>query len=94
MGVCFLRAPLGNMERCYFLRAFEIMRYITRYIKMPCKQVSFSTGAPLGKLEGICLMGHFDRKGKYIWVPFFDPEDINILSLGAIRNCGKGTELS
>jgi hypothetical protein len=33
-------------------------------------------------------------KGKYIWVPFFDPEDIKILSLGAIWNFGKGTGLS
>jgi hypothetical protein len=28
------------------------------------------------------LLGLFERKGKYIWIPFMDPEDIKILSLG------------
>jgi hypothetical protein len=41
---------------------------------MPCKRVSLSIGTPLGKLEGIV----------FIWVPFLDPGDIKILSLGAI----------
>jgi len=40
------------------------------------------------------LPGLFERKGKYIWVPFLDPEEIKILSLGAIWNFGKGTGLS
>ena len=40
------------------------------------------------------LAGTFERKGKYIWVPFLDPEDIKILSLGAIWSFGKGTGLS
>jgi hypothetical protein len=31
---------------------------------------------------------------EYIWVPFLDPEDIKILSLGAIWNYGKGKGLS
>jgi len=31
----------------------------------------------------------FERKGWYIWVPFLDPEDIKILSLGAIWDFGK-----
>ena len=61
---------------------------------MPCKRVSLSIGAPLGNLEWIRLMGLFKRKGKYIWVPFLDPEDIKILSLGAIWKFGKGTGLS
>ena len=61
---------------------------------MPCKQVSHSIGALLGNLEGICLPGLFERKGQYIWVPFLDPADIKILSLGAIWNFGKGTGLS
>jgi len=61
---------------------------------MPCKLVSLSIGALLGNLEGICLPGLFERKGQYIWVTFLDPEDINILSLGAIWNFGKGTGLS
>jgi hypothetical protein len=53
MGVCFLRdLLLGNMEGCSFHRAFEIKRYIKSYIKMPCKWVPLSIGAPLGNLEG------------------------------------------
>jgi len=39
---------LGNTEGCSFLRAFEIKRYIKRYVKMPCKQVSLSTGPGWG----------------------------------------------
>ena len=38
-------------------------------------------------------VGTFGKKGKCIWVPFLDPEDIKILSLGAIWNFGKGTGL-
>ena len=49
---------------------------------MPCKRVSLSIGAPLGNLEGIRLPGLFERKGKHMWVPFSDPEDIKFLSLG------------
>ena len=60
---------------------------------MSCKQVSLSIGAPMGNLDGIRLPGLFERKGKYIWVPFLDPEEIKILSLGAIWNFGKGTGL-
>jgi len=61
---------------------------------MPCKQVSLSIGALLRNLERIRLPGLFERKVKYIWVPFLDPEDIKILRLGAIWNLGKGTGLS
>ena len=63
---------------------------------MPYKRVSLSTGALLGNLEGIRLLGLFEWKGlySYIWVPFLDPGDIKILNLGAIRNFGKGTGLS
>jgi hypothetical protein len=61
---------------------------------MPCKWVSLSLGAPLGNLDRIHLLGLFERKGKYIWVCFLDPEDIKILSLGAIWNFGKGTGFS
>jgi len=57
-------------------------------------QASISIGAPLGNLEGILLLGLFERKEKYIWVPFLDPDDIKNLSLGAIWNLGKGTGLS
>jgi hypothetical protein len=84
---------LGNIDGCSFLRAFEIKRHIKRYVKMPCKQVSLSIGAPMGNLDGIHLPGPFERKGKYIWVPFSDLEEINILSLEAIWNIGKGTGL-
>jgi len=37
----------------------------------------------MGNLEGICLLGVFEKNRK-VWVPFLDPEDIKILSLGAI----------
>jgi hypothetical protein len=84
---------LGNLEGRSFLRAFEINRYITRYVKLPCKWVSLSIGALPGTLEGIPLPGRFERKGKYIWAPFLDPEDIKMLSLGAIWNFHKGTGL-
>jgi len=40
------------------------------------------------------LPGLSERKEKYIWVSFLDPEDIKILSLGAIWNFGKETGLS
>jgi len=43
-------------------------------------------GDPLGNLKGIRLEGRFESKGKYIWVPFLDREDIKILSLGVIWN--------
>ena len=56
-------APLlGNMEGRSFLRAFEIKRYIKRYVKIPCKQASLSTGASVGNLEGIRWPGLFERK--------------------------------
>jgi hypothetical protein len=60
---------------------------------MPCKWVSLSIGALLGNLEGIHLLGHVERKGKYIWIPFLDLEDMKILSLGAFWNFGKGAGL-
>jgi hypothetical protein len=57
-------APLlGNMDRRFFLRAFEIKRYIKRYVKMPCKRVSLSIGPLLGNQEGIRLPGLLERKG-------------------------------
>jgi len=90
-----LEAPLlVHMEGRSFLRAFETKRYIKRYLQMPCKRVSLSIGAPLGNLDGLRRSGLFEGKGKNIWVPFLDPEDIKILSLGAIWNFGKGTGLS
>jgi hypothetical protein len=53
---------LGNMEGRCILRAFEIKRYIERYLKMHCKWVSLSIGALLGNLEGIRLLGLLERK--------------------------------
>jgi hypothetical protein len=85
---------LGNKEGRSILRAFVIKRYIKRYVKMPCKRVSLPIGAPFGSVDGIRSPGRFERKGKYIWVPFLDPEDIQILCLGAIWNSGKGTGLA
>jgi len=48
----------------------------------------------LGKLGGGSFAGTFERKEKYIWFHFLEPEDIKILSLGAIWNLSKGTGLS
>jgi hypothetical protein len=55
-------APLlGNMEGHSFLRAFEIKRYIKRYVKMLCKRVSLSLyiGASMRNLVGIRFAGTF-----------------------------------
>jgi hypothetical protein len=57
-------APLlENMEGRSFLRAFEIKRYIKRYVNMLCTRVSLSIGAPMGNLVGIRVPGLFERKG-------------------------------
>ena len=40
-----------------------LKRYTKTDVKMPCKWVSLSIGAPLGNLEGIHLPGLFERKG-------------------------------
>jgi hypothetical protein len=53
---------LGNIGGRSFLRAFEIKRYIKTDVKMPCRRVSLSIGAPLGNLEGIRLPGLFFKK--------------------------------
>jgi hypothetical protein len=57
---------------------------------MPCKRVSLSLGVELGNLEGICLLALFEKKEKYIRVPFLDPEDIKVLSLGPSGTLVKG----
>jgi hypothetical protein len=49
---------------------------------------------PAGEPGGGSFARTFERKEKYIWVPFLDPEIIQILSLGAIWNFSKGTGLS
>jgi len=60
---------------------------------MLCKRLSLYIGASLGSLEGVRLPGFSREKKQYIWVPFVDPEDIKILSLGAICKFSKGTGL-
>ena len=63
MGIS-IRAPLlGNMQGRSGLRAFEIKRYIKKYVKMHGKRVSLSIGAPLGDLEEVRLQELFERKG-------------------------------
>jgi len=74
--------------RCNYLTA------LTVGLQMPYKRVSLSIGALSGKLEGVRLAGLLREKKKYIWVPFLDPEDIKILSLGAIWNFNEGIGLS
>jgi hypothetical protein len=75
------------MEVRFFLGAFlfrgNFMRF-SREIQMPCKWVSLSIGSLLGNLEEVRLPGYLREKKKYIWGPFLNPEDIEILSLGAI----------
>jgi hypothetical protein len=59
-GSVSIGAPLlGNIEGRSFLRAFEIKRYINRYVKIPCKQVSLSIGAPFGEPGGDLLARTF-----------------------------------
>jgi len=81
MGTHFYRGP-----------AFE--EHGRRYVKMPCNRVSLFTGASLGNLKGIRLPGLSERKGWFMWVPFLGPDDIKVLSHGAIWYFGKGTGLS
>jgi hypothetical protein len=45
-------------------------------------------------MERVHLLQFLREKEKYIWVPFMDPEDVKILSLGVILNFSKGTGLS
>jgi hypothetical protein len=50
--------------------------------------------SPMGEPGGGSFASTFERKRKYIWVPFLDPEAIKILSLEAIWNFSQGTRLS
>jgi hypothetical protein len=47
----------------------------------------------LGNSERARLLGLLREKKKYIWLLLLDPEGIEILSVGAIWNFSKGTEL-
>jgi len=49
---------------------------------------------PAGEPGGGSFAGTFERKEKYIWGPFLDPEAIKNSSVGAIWNFSKGTGLS
>jgi len=49
---------------------------------------------PVGEPGGCSFAGTFERKEKYIWVPFLDREAIRILSLVVIFNFSKGRGLS
>jgi hypothetical protein len=63
--------------------------------KMPCKRASLSLHrGPAGEPGEGSFAGTFERKENYTWVPFLDLEAIKILSMGAIWNSSKGTELS
>lgn len=86
---CFHRGPFWETRRdALFLGLLDKEMY-QEICKMHCKRVSLSIGAPLGNLEGIRLPRLFERIGKYIWVPFLDPEKIKIFKSGAIWNVGK-----
>ena len=81
-------APLlGNMDGHFFLVAFLLAEFLLGPLaicKMPCRRLSLSIGAPLGKLERVRLMGILREKKSYIWFPFLHTEVINIFSVGAI----------
>ena len=66
----------------------EIFVWILRYEKCPVNRSLSPWGALLGNLERVRLPELLRERKKYIWVPFLDPEGINILSLGAIWNIG------
>jgi hypothetical protein len=53
---------LGNMEGRSFLRAFEIKKYLKRFVKMHSKRVYLPIGAPLGNLEGRSFLRAFEIK--------------------------------
>ena len=98
MGDCFHRGPtFGEHGRCFFLRAFLFrgifMRLLQDRQNTLYMGISLHRG-PAGEPGGGLFARIFDRKEKYIWVPFLDPEDMNILSLEVIWNYSKGTGLS
>jgi hypothetical protein len=55
-----------DMMGRYFLRAFEIKRYIKSYLKMPCKRLYFSIGAPLENLKGFACRDFLKEKKVYL----------------------------
>ena len=93
-----LWAPLlGYMEVPIFLRALlfrGIFVMFSREMQMPCKRLSLFIGTLLGNLERVHLPGFLREKKKYISVPSLDPQEVKILSMGAIWNFSKGAEPS
>ena len=88
---------LGNMCGRFLLGAFLLEEFLCglwEISNMPCRRISLSIGALLGKQEGVRLLGFLREKKKYIWAPFLDPEAIKILSLWAVWNFSKGARLS
>jgi len=59
-------APLlGNMDGRFFLGASLLEKFLLGTLemcKMPCRRVFLSTGAPLGNLEGVRLLGLLREK--------------------------------
>jgi len=47
-----------------------------RHVKKGSGYGHLSPQGPVGEPGGDLLAGTFERKGKYIWVPSLDPEDI------------------
>jgi hypothetical protein len=52
-----------------------------KYAKCPVSGPLSLCRGPFGEPGGGSFAGAFERKEKYIWVPFLDPEVIKILSL-------------
>jgi len=50
---------------------------------MPCKQVSLSLGGPMGNLEGICLLGLFEKKSIVYPGSFLGPRGYSDFKSGA-----------
>jgi len=59
-------------------------------VNIPWKRASVSIGVKLGNLEGTGLPGLLIEKDSISGFCFLDPEDIQILNLGAILNLVKG----
>jgi len=59
-----IEAPLlGNMEGCSFLRAFEIKRYIKRYVKKcPVSRYLYPEGSCWGTLRGFASWDFLGEK--------------------------------
>jgi len=63
MGCMVYTEPQYLYKGALYLFYVIITSIIIAIVKMPCKQVSLSIGAPLRNLEGIRFPGLFERKG-------------------------------